>query len=497
MPFNLDNLKSKKPLIIKKTTTVTDARPSAAKQVLAKRIPAAPLNKPTAKVSHSDARRSYPTPPAEQGHRERKRATPTRSIHSPQTVDFGDESDDASDEEALRAVKRPRITTPEDLPSRKVRALEEFEEDGDHGVDMIHGEEVRSLDTRVKYQTAFEGLPVGTKVELQYPSAADRERFELVKGRKSSDYNALEDIYATMKMVAKYYLPNDLREQFDHESRGYPQRLNRAMNKRNVADLKQVIEDWNQEIIRLRKDGTIAKTLDSMRRTPAELVERIMNQAHARTVSPEDHQLHAYQAGSNEVYGELLPRFVSQILNQDTRMTSDQVFIDLGSGVGNVVLQAALEAGCESWGCEIKTGYCDLAEAQQKEFEARCRLWGLHRGDIHLERGDFIANSRIRDALRRADVVVVNNEVFSAELNDSLKYLFLDLKEGCRIVSLKSFVPEGHKISVRNAGDPVNMLKVVRKDYFSGSVSWKDRAGSYFVSTKDSSMQRRFLEANT
>lgn len=503
MPFSLDSLKATKPTIVKKTTTVKtttaqSTKPAAPKQSLPSRISSAPQHKTklsaAAKLSRSGARQSYPTPPAEQT--QRKRATPTRSVRSSEVPDFGDDSDGSSDEDALRAVKKPRINTPDDMPPREVRAVEEFEEGSDNKPEIIHGEEVRSLDTRVKYQTAFEGLPAQTKVSLQYPSAAEPERFELVKGKKQSDYNALEDIHATMKMVAKHYLPAELREQFDHEGKGYPQRLNRAMNKRNQADLIQVIEEWNEEMVRLRKDGTIAKQLDALKRMPADLVERIMNQAHARTVSPEDHILHAYDAGSNEVYGELLPRFVSRILAEDTKITSKQVFIDLGSGVGNVVLQAALEAGCESWGCEIKTDYCDLAEAQQKEFEARCRLWGLKRGEIHLERGDFIANDRIRDALRRADVVVVNNEVFSAELNDSLKSLFLDLKEGCRIISLKSFVPEGHKISIRNSGDPVNILKVVKKEYFSGFVSWKDRAGTYFISTKDSSILKKFMERN-
>lgn len=37
---------------------------------------------------------------------------------------------------------------------------------------------------------------------------------------------------------------------------------------------------------------------------------------------------------------------------------------------------------------------------------------------------------------------LVNNEVFSPELNDSLKYMFLDMKETAKIVSLKPFANE-------------------------------------------------------
>jgi hypothetical protein len=34
------------------------------------------------------------------------------------------------------------------------------------------------------------------------------------------------------------------------------------------------------------------------------------------------------------------------------------------------------------------------------------------------------------------------------------------MKEGCKIVSLKSFVPAGHKIQSRNLNSPINLLKV-------------------------------------
>ena len=52
-------------------------------------------------------------------------------------------------------------------------------------------------------------------------------------------------------------------------------------------------------------------------------------------------------------------------------MKCDQIFVDLGSGVGNCVLQAALEVGCESCGCEMMDKACNLAELQEEEFKAR------------------------------------------------------------------------------------------------------------------------------
>jgi len=139
---------------------------------------------------------------------------------------------------------------------------------------------------------------------------------------------------------------------------------------------------------------------------------------------------------------------------------------------------------------------CNLAELQQAEFEARCTLWGLQPGSIHLERGDFLTNPEIARILPRADVVLVNNKAFTPELNERLTSMFLDLKEGAVVVSLKSFVPPGHKISARNLNSPYNVLDVEEKEYSSACVSWTDAPGPYYVSRKDTSRIRAFAKKN-
>jgi H3 lysine-79-specific histone-lysine N-methyltransferase len=77
-------------------------------------------------------------------------------------------------------------------------------------------------------------------------------------------------------------------------------------------------------------------------------------------------------------------------------------------------------------------------------------------------------------------------------LNNKILLKLLDLKEGCRIVSLRSFVAYNHQIKARNIDDPKNLLRVVKKEYFSGSVSWTDVGGDYFIATKDTSRLKRF-----
>ena len=311
-------------------------------------------------------------------------------------------------------------------------------------------------------------------------------RYQLIKAcNDNQGFDPIQDIAEVMHQVIHCYLPEDRRAVLGDEGSGFPRRLNRAMFKKSTPDIDKVMNEWNNLISSYLKDGTITKALDDMGRPPPSLVERIVNQSFARTVSLNLKALHKYEAGTDNVYGELLPKFVSRIID-DTQLDSEQVFVDLGSGVGNVVLQASLEAGCESWGCEMMEKYCDVADIQQEEFARRCQLWGISTGEVHLERGDFLANTTIHKALQRADVVLVNNQVFTPQLNDALTTLFLDLKDGCRIVSLKSFVPAGHKINVRNSQSPYSVLgNIQHKEYFSKSVSWTDQGGRYFISTKN------------
>lgn len=90
--------------------------------------------------------------------------------------------------------------------------------------------------------------------------------------------------------------------------------------------------------------------------------------------------------------------------------------------------------------------------------------------------------------LPRADVVLVNNQVFTPSLNDSLTLLFLDLKDSAKIVSLKPFVPKEFKISERNYNSPLAILNQARElSYGSTSVSWTDSGGKFYLTEVDRS----------
>lgn len=420
----------------------------------------------------------------------------SQSVHTPM---FGSEDSESENEsEEAMAVKRRRVQAEEVDGDRAIRRKDAFEEPASGGgeFNMIHATDIPALDKMAKFGPLLEELPDDFELELRYPSRGPKERFRLLQPlHDSHGFQAVSDIVETMHEVAANFLPEDQAVVFDDESTGYPQRLQRAIKKREPDTIKAVIEGWNTALSRLVEDGTVARVLDSKHTLPPTLIERILNQAYSRTVSPNLKLLKKYQAGTDNVYGELLPKFVTKILKEDLRLKSNQVFVDLGSGVGNVVLQAALEVGCESWGCEMMKDYCRVADLQQAEFEARSRLWGLQMGKVSLEKGDFTENAAIKKILRKADAVLVNNQVFTPATNEALTTLFLDLKDGCRVVSLKSFVPADHKITIRNFQSPYNVLGVEKKTYFSNCVSWTNEGGTYFISTKDSTRVVNFLKS--
>ena len=78
-------------------------------------------------------------------------------------------------------------------------------------------------------------------------------------------------------------------------------------------------------------------------------------------------------------------------------------------------------------------------------------------------------------------------------MNDTLRNKFLDLKDGAQVVSLKPIFPEGHKISNRTNNSVANLFTQKKFEYFSGSVSWTDQSGHYYIATKDPRPYEKYL----
>ncbi|KAK3333323.1 histone-lysine N-methyltransferase, H3 lysine-79 specific [Cercophora scortea] len=463
----------------------------------------APHGRPTARASSSTGTSTTPRGAASSARRihsasplpssldgttssSRKRRAGVASSASPSNPTFtsSDDSDGDGDEgweDNLDARKRRKRANQGRAildPNRSLRhpKLWTGDETEVERIPIIHAADVASLEQKC---LAVMGLAPGeVAVKLQYPGSRYPERYELVSGKDKIE--AVRDIIKVVNYVASTYLTDDEAKAFLDQTSGICRRLEKSRNTGDGAGFKAALREHNERLRAHQRKGHIAKNLDAMRGLPRDLVAFILDQIYDRTVAPNIELLAKYKNGSDNVYGELLHPFISNILER-TKVSSDKVFVDLGSGVGNVVLQAALELGCESWGCEMMENACNLAEAQKREFSARCRLWGIAAGEVHLERGDFRKNDKILAALKRADVVLVNNQAFTSQLNDNLVSMFLDLKPGCKIVSLKTFVHDN-----KNAENDVatSILDVEHLTYPEEYVSWTSVSGTFCISTK-------------
>lgn len=344
------------------------------------------------------------------------------------------------------------------------------------GLDMSRGDGAKD------YKPAFPNAEKSVVVELQYPSPSRPEKFEAVDPLDVNEgYSPLNDIYFSIEEIIQNYLPQDQSTQLADDAEGTVRLLKRAVTKGDPELFKTELAKFNKLIKDRLADGTIPRILDDMHAIPLSLVKRITAQSYNRIVSPQAHRLRKVK-GKETTYGELLTPFVHKIFAQ-TGLNSSHTFIDLGSGVGNVVLQSALQTGAESWGIEKMDLAASLGQKQASELKARSRLWNITLGDIQLIHGDFLETPEIDEVLRRADVVLVNNKVFGETLNNLLLQKFLDLREGCKVISLESF-GGGAKQGVRNEQSIAGLFDEERYESGTNSVSWAGESVEYFIATK-------------
>ncbi|KAF2196003.1 DOT1-domain-containing protein [Delitschia confertaspora ATCC 74209] len=348
------------------------------------------------------------------------------------------------------------------------------------GLDMSSGEQAK--DFKPAFRRSEENIEEKFVVELQYPSSQLPEKFETVVPHDPTNFDPLKDIEYSIEEIIQNYLPPSVSVDLLDETTGTVRLLKRAVAKNHPADYRATLTDFNNFIRTNVENGTISSVLTQMSAIPLSLTKRILAQVYQRTVSPHVHLLRRVKEKAT-TYGELLPPFVHSIFHQ-TGLSSSCVFVDLGSGVGNVVLQSALQTGAESWGIEIMDTPAKFAVKQASELRARARMWNINLGPMHLLHGDFLDAPKIDEILRRADVVLVNNKVFPQQLNGALLDKFLDLKEGAKVVSLEPFAPGGKSQGIRNEQNVFNLFEEEKFESGTQSVSWAGESVDYYIATK-------------
>lgn len=63
-------------------------------------------------------------------------------------------------------------------------------------------------------------------------------------------------------------------------------------------------------------------------------------------------------------------------------------------------------------------------------------------------------------------------------MNEELSRLFLDMKEGAVVVSLRPFVPSKFRLTQHNAETPIAILRPEDREFRPGTVSWSVQGGA-------------------
>lgn len=221
-------------------------------------------------------------------------------------------------------------------------------------------------------------------------------------------------------------------------------------------------------------------------------IHQILLRIYSRIVSTDSRKLRSYKAFTAEVYGELLPSFTSEVLEK-VNLLPHQKFYDLGSGVGNTTFQAALEFGAKvSGGCEIMehaSKLCKLQEHLMRKHLAVLGLKGLNLDFALLQ--SFVDNQAVRANVLESDVLIINNYLFDANLNNEVGRLLYGLKTGTKIISLRNFIRPRYKANGDSIFDRLSVEKHEMSDFL--SVSWTANKVPYYISTVEENILPEYL----
>ncbi|KAH8918166.1 DOT1-domain-containing protein, partial [Atractiella rhizophila] len=319
------------------------------------------------------------------------------------------------------------------------------------------------------------------------------------------EYHPILDLRRVISLVLQFFLTAE--QAFDHF--GYSQlegsttsecpiplldQLDRAYLAQDGVAFTSTVEWYNRTMRKLKESGSLKENIQKMNGLPRSLWEPIADQTYERTIGPNVGELKKYESWSNNVYGELLPNFLEKIFSQ-TGLREGMVFVDLGSGVSNCTIQAALATGCEAYGYENLSSTASLGSLQVEEARKRWKMWGVRGGQVEAREDDIVTSESLGEVMQRADVILCNNQVFSATLNRSIADRFLDLREGAMIVSLQPFKATDFKLSLYKCNSvEAILMQSPPLEYAKQHVSWTDKAGTYFIAKVDRQELRQFME---
>ncbi|KAJ1450324.1 hypothetical protein M885DRAFT_532706 [Pelagophyceae sp. CCMP2097] len=159
-------------------------------------------------------------------------------------------------------------------------------------------------------------------------------------------------------------------------------------------------------------------------------------------------------------YGRILWNATQQIAVL-AGLTRDEIFVDVGHGIGNAPIQLSFTIGCEARGIELSLGRCHVAKQLLLGIEEAVSLRPAQprRRACELRNGNF-CDPKHTDFIAGADVAFVNNfngvmsersSTAEGSLEPYLAALFSRMRPGARMLTLELLPSLGQPLAAANA----------------------------------------------
>ncbi|KAF7349162.1 Histone-lysine N-methyltransferase, H3 lysine-79 specific [Mycena venus] len=308
-------------------------------------------------------------------------------------------------------------------------------------------------------------------VSLIYPVSLLEERFLLLEPRdpRSLTYNPVADLVSIVKDL--YYVSKS------EENTGLLQSWIEAVDEKDLAKFNQTFTNIN----------TFFRHAHYRQNHHEHLGNSLCQQAYYRVITPNLKQLAKYRMGTDAVYGEIVAN-IPDVMIREGRLTETSHFVDMGSGIGNIVCLMSIQARCSSFGVEMMAQPAALAEKFAQQSMLRAQGCGLRIGKMQLVEADMLESELVKENIAAADVVLVSNRLFSAATNLSIAHLLNNLKDGAKVFTLMPLTyrfPMDRPLTERTRDHPGNIFRVAERIYPRGSVSWSDAEGPYYIHVVD------------
>ena len=162
-------------------------------------------------------------------------------------------------------------------------------------------------------------------------------------------------------------------------------------------------------------------------------------------------------------------------------VTKDDVFIDVGSGVGNVIESVATRVGCRCIGIEINKHNYEVSVEAAEHFRTYRRANNLPDPEVTYVNGDVLKNW---DVVKEGTVVWCANKLFPMSVDCFMSDAIKDLKPGTRFMTMKDLLVHKDVDNGLQWEDAFQWFNFDTVAWGEGGVEWTRETGSVHLYTR-------------